>query len=207
MGQIGPKILSKALDSQLAPLEWYNPGTHLCPLPIFSLPIFLICTTCPHLHPTPWDQHGYILFMRKWCQGNLSRWSQVCLLGGSEPVFSCMHVSLLASLCSPLDWLCPFIPATNHHNSLVFRRISHNVVATPTHVKQLMQRWKATKEAAVEAEQTTKLKIPSPLHDLIFHIKIPGADSGTKADEMIFTLQLTPCAYIDMPLHMNTMGS
>ena len=117
---------------------------------------------------------------------------QNSLLGSSGPVFSHMHISLLVSLSTPLEGLCPFALATGHHDTLVFWKISQNVVATPTHVMQLMQCWKEAKEATIEAKQATKLKIPGTLQDLIYHLEIPGADSCTKVDDTIFALQLAP---------------
>ena len=90
------------------------------------------------------------------------------LLGWDKPIFSCKHVSMLTALRTPLECLCPFSPMAEHREMLVFQRVHHNIEATPTHVIVLMEHWREAKEAALDAECTTKLKIPAPLRALIY---------------------------------------
>lgn len=114
------------------------------------------------------------------------------MLGWNEPIFSRMHVSTVSTLMTPLERLCPFAPMADLRDAVAFQKIHHNMVATPTQVQGLTQRWMEAKDAALEAERTTRLKIPEELRALIYRLEIPGDPSSLDPDNTIFALQLAP---------------
>ena len=72
-----------------------------------------------------------------------------------------------------------------HRDMLVFQRVHHNVKATLTHVITLMEHWREAKEAALDAECTTKFKIPAPLRNLIHQLETSGDYANTEPGKTI----------------------